>query len=118
MEPIISPLWFYLIGVVPGIKDGILFISCVVFLSFLVLNIKHHLELIKLNFKYKFIITLSVIGIMFSALLPSKDTLYCMAVAANVTPNNIEAVGNSAEDIVDYIIDVVDQLNDGDDRNK
>jgi hypothetical protein len=38
-----------------------------------------------------------------------------MMAASLVTPNNIEAVGNTATDIVDYIVDSVDKiLDDGD----
>ena len=43
-------------------------------------------------------------------LLPSKETSYKILAASMVTPNNIAAVGETAEDIIDYIVESVDTL--------
>lgn len=39
-----------------------------------------------------------------------KKTGYAMMAASIVTPNNIEAAGETATDIIDYIVDSVDEL--------
>lgn len=44
-------------------------------------------------------------------LMPSEKTLYSMVVLDNVTPNNIETIGNTGKDVVDYIFDKIDQMN-------
>ena len=43
--------------------------------------------------------------------MPSEKTLYSMVVLDNVTPNNIETIGNTGKDVVDYIFDKIDQMN-------
>jgi hypothetical protein len=39
-----------------------------------------------------------------------------MMAASLVTPNNIETIGNSATDMVDYIVDSVDKILDNEDE--
>ena len=50
------------------------------------------------------------IGLIIALLVPSKETSYKMLAASMVTPNNITAVGETAEDIIDYIVESVDTL--------
>lgn len=58
--------------------------------------------------KKLFITTLCLIFI--GCATPSESTCYKMMAAGIVTPDNINAVGNTATDIIDYIVDSVDQL--------
>lgn len=46
------------------------------------------------------------------AVVPSYTTIKEMAVASVVTYENVEAVKCEATDLIDYIIDSVDKLND------
>lgn len=53
---------------------------------------------------------LITIGLIIAMLLPSKETGYKMLAASMVTPNNITAVGETAESIIDYIVESADTL--------
>lgn len=128
MNPIISPLWFYLIGVGAGaqvllgvvggtiaIAAGIaLMISAIEYYNY---NYDHEssLKIIKISKKY------FMIGLMigfFAVLIPSKETCYQMIAATVVTPNNIEIVGETTTDIIDYIIESVDTLLEKEEEDK
>jgi hypothetical protein len=61
----------------------------------------------------KTMLTVTVISAVVSALIPSKKTMYTMWVGNYITPQNIEMVGESAVDIVDYIFEKVDELQEG-----
>ena len=126
MNPIISPLWFYLIGIGTGIQillgvvggtiafaAGIeLIISVIEYYNY---NHESALKIIKISKKY------FMIGLMigfFAVLIPSKETCYQMIAATVVTPNNIEIVGETTTDIIDYIIESVDTLLEKEEEDK
>lgn len=126
MNPIISPLWFYLIGIGAGIQillgivggviafiAGIeLIISVIEYYNY---NHESTLKIIKISKKY------FMIGLMigfFAVLIPSKETCYQMIAATVVTPNNIEIVGETTTDIIDYIIESVDTLLEKEEEDK
>lgn len=126
MNPIISPLWFYLIGIGAGIQTllgivggviafiaGIgLIISVIEYYNY---NHESTLKIIKISKKY------FMIGLMigfFAVLIPSKETCYQMIAATVVTPNNIEIVGETTTDIIDYIIESVDTLLEKEEEDK
>jgi Ca2+/Na+ antiporter len=44
--------------------------------------------------------------------IPSESTMYKMLLAKNITPDNIETVQGKLTDLIDYIIEKVDALND------
>lgn len=56
----------------------------------------------------------SIIWFCISALLctviPSKDTMYAMLVLDNVTTDNIQAIGKTGKDAVDYIVNQIDKV--------
>lgn len=60
--------------------------------------------------KTKSIRILLTIGLVVAMLLPSKEASYKMLVASMVTPNNIATIGETTEDIIDYIVESVDTL--------
>lgn len=51
-----------------------------------------------------------IILIVIGGFIPSKTACYQMMVSSIVTPNNIEIVHDEAKNLVDYIIDVSNQL--------
>ena len=65
-------------------------------------------------FKYKSIITKFLIGCVLMAIVtvmtPNTETIYTMAVVNEITPDNIQAVGKTGKDIVDYITDQIDKV--------
>ena len=126
MNPVISPLWFYLIGIgagaqmLLGIVGGV--IAVIAGIALIIGAIEYYdynhestLKIIKISKKY------FMIGLMigfFAVLIPSKETCYQMIAATVVTPNNIEIVGETATDIVDYIIESVDTLLEKEEEDK
>ena len=50
--------------------------------------------------------------------VPSENTCYKMLAASLITPDNIEVVKDGTQELVDYIIDVADQITENDDDDK
>lgn len=65
----------------------------------------------------KSIIWVVVSGLLF-AVVPSKDTMYVMLTLDNVTTDNIQAIGKTGKDVVDYIIDQIDKIVNKDDEKE
>ena len=112
MNPIIHPLWFYLFDVLTNLNTILLTIGIVlaifVIVFFIELSIEKSADIAFKSLK-KYII-LTIVVFLLNSLIPSKETCYTMMAASMVTPNNINTVGQTAEEIVDYIVDSVDQL--------
>ena len=54
----------------------------------------------------------------FFAVVPSKDTMYVMLTLDNVTTDNIQAIGKTGKDVVDYITDQIDKIVNKDDEKE
>lgn len=65
----------------------------------------------------KSIIWVVVSGLLF-AVVPSKDTMYVMLTLDNVTTDNIQAIGKTGKDVVDYITDQIDKIVNKDDEKE
>ena len=65
----------------------------------------------------KLIIWLGISDLLFTA-IPSKDTMYTMLVLENVTTDNIQAIGKTGKDVVDYITDQIDKTVNDEKENK
>ena len=122
MKPIINPLWFYLIGVSENVActfwivGGLLItIGIIIGIVLLCDGCGMNEDMVKKILKvFKKAVIIGGLLVTVSDLTPSKDTCYKMMTAALVTPNNITAVGEAATDVVDYIVDSVDKLLEGD----
>ena len=122
MKPIISPWLIYLIDLFNNLKGllnvalillgcvvvGILIIWFVCFIDYkdeqddnVIIVCKKHLK--------KLIIWLGISSLLFTA-IPSKDTMYTMLVLENVTTDNIQVIGKTGKDVVDYITDQIDKI--------
>ena len=113
MKPIISPWIFYLLDKI----DFLNFVSFfgVICLLFVIVVIKLHLVFenpynpkeIKELYKglKKFFIIFAIVVII----TPSKDTLYKMLIASQITPNNINAAGKTITEGIDYIFDKINE---------
>ena len=113
MKPIISPWLFYLIDKAEYISDPLLVIgifSWIGFIALFVLRLIGDEDSEKLFKQLKIPRILITIGLIIAMLLPSKETSYKMLAASMVTPNNIAIVGETAEDVIDYIVESVDTL--------
>lgn len=116
MNPIINPLWFYLIDTITSLK--VVFLVTAVLIGIVLTGVSFcHLSWDIDDFKefweYKYTKTITVVGVIsliIGCLLPGVETAYKMLVASLVTPDNIAAVGESVSSVVDYIIDSVNKL--------
>lgn len=128
MKPIVSPWTIYLINLF-GNLNGLLYVALIllgctaVVLSviwfFSSMDYKQDEEPIVACKKYlkKSVIWLCVSSLLFTA-IPSKDTMYTMIVLDNVTTDNIQAIGKTGKDIVDYITDQIDKIVNDKEENK
>lgn len=133
MNPIINPWSIYLINVLSGLK--IFFIVTVVAAIFIGIGSAiYFLTVIAdpyydeddekdqnkiLNIKKCF--KKSIVGLIISALLvvitPSKDTMYTMLALDNLTTDNIQAIGKTGKDVIDYVSDQIDKIVNGNNSN-
>lgn len=126
MKPIINPWIMYVIGLANNIS--LIFTAVIVFLFVAIIiaaalgffqfienydNFDEFLEEYHTAVKWfkKGCVSLIIAGIVM-ILIPSEKTLYSMVVLENVTPNNIEIAGNTGKDVIDYLFDKIDQMND------
>ena len=128
MKPIISPWLIYLIDLcddLNGLFSVALFLLGCVAASLLIiwlfssLDHKQDYEPIvacKKNLK-KSVIWLCISGLLFTV-IPSKDTMYKMIVLENVTTDNIQAIGKTGKDVVDYITDQINKVVNDKEENK
>ena len=120
MKPIVSPWTIYLINLF-GNLNGLLYVALIllgctaVVLSviwfFSSMDYKQDEEPIVACKKYlkKSVIWLCVSSLLFTA-IPSKDTMYTMVVLENVTMDNIQAIGKTGKDVINYITDQIDKV--------
>lgn len=117
MNPVISPWLIYFVGSLSGLEFFFRFLIAVFSIVLIVIFIAwasagaegEELEFVKEG-KHKVFIFLECLCILAYLLIPSKETVYAMVVAKYVTPNNIEIVGGSVKDSIDYIFEKIDTL--------
>ena len=128
MEPIISPWWIYLIDLFDNLKGllgvalfllGGAAVALLIIWFFSSLDYEQDEGPIVACKKYlkKSVIWLCVSGLLFTV-IPSKDTMYTMIVLDNVTTDNIQAIGKTGKDIIDYITDQIDKVVNNKEENK
>lgn len=128
MKPIISPWLIYLIDLV--YKFQVIINIALVVLGFTIIGLGIAWLLFSMEYdqddsiivtckKYlkKSIIWFVVSGLLF-AVVPSKDTMYVMLTLDNVTTDNIQAIGKTGKDVVDYITDQIDKIVNKDDEKE
>lgn len=115
-NPIVNPVWFYLVDVIPRVGAFLGFFGLglgVTGLIILALDEKH------ISTFKKFLIS-GIVVFVVGVLFPSKDACYQMIAAKAITPNNIKTVTdyvndtatnvsdsltNAIKDIMDYSVD-------------
>lgn len=115
MEPIINPWLIYFAGISKNIQNICVLIAIFTF----IVAASRFFDEEKVD---KIVIIFGIIFIIFgisAALIPSKETIYTITVADQLTPDNIDQIGKSSEDVVDYIVDKIDQIvNDSDEKKR
>ena len=65
-------------------------------------------------FKFRKTISKSIIGCVVMTIItimtPNTETIYTMTVVKEITPDNIQAIGKTGKDVVDYITDQIDKI--------
>lgn len=128
MKPIISPWWIYLIDLFDNLKGllgvalfllGGAAVALLIIWFFSSLDYEQDEGPIVACKKYlkKSVIWLCVSGLLFTV-IPSKDTMYTMIVLDNITTDNIQAIGKTGKDIIDYITGQIDKVVNNKEENK
>jgi len=115
--PIINPIYIYLADVLPKTARGTIIIAVI----FLIISI----TLIACSCEYGFPdndeekkmakagikgMIFSVIFIILGMLIPSKETIWTMYIASKITPGTIEVSEAKVDELVDYIITKVKEI--------
>ena len=113
MTPIINPMWFYLADVIEDVElvsCAIAIFSSGILIVLLICGVIDCFPIEKYvkNFKQLFIIF--IVSTILTTLCPAKDTCYQMMAMSIITPNNITAVGETAADVIDYVVESIDTL--------
>lgn len=121
MNPIISPWLIYFAELADSINMTFLFVALIAFIimafAFIPYMDNKKDETLKQCLKKSFI--WFCISIAIVVITPSKDTVYTMVVLDNVTTDNIQAIGKTGKDVVDYITEQIDKVvNENEDDEK
>lgn len=111
MAPIINPWLFYWIHIVSNLI-GLMACIAIIFgfaaiFSWIGLAMGDSACNKKIAKKMSLI---AIVALLIGSFIPTRETMYTMIAASMVTPDNISIVGDSAEEIVDYIVESVDKL--------
>lgn len=122
MEPIINPIWIYSADIVDelriiiGIAAGLVITIAVICIVMLIVELPGVDDVEPNNyilFYKKWSKKLFIIGFILCIIcgsLPSRDTVYKMIVVSQITPNNIEMIGNGVTDVIDYVTDKIEEI--------
>lgn len=123
MKPIISPWIVYLINTISNFEILLLILLLILVCAVIIISVFLIIcynecdienEDKDLFTKIKKHLKISLIWLVITSLiyvtLPSKDTMYTMLVLENVTSDNIQAIGKTGKDVVDYITDKIDKI--------
>lgn len=114
MEPIINPWLIYLTDKCELLGETFINFSIFYLAVYLIIKFCTYFEngecVIK---KQAFIIPIIIIFV--GMLMPNQKTIFAMMAAKQLTPNNIQLVGDSIENTVDYIVDKIEEVIDEED---
>lgn len=116
-EPIISPWIFYLSGLLPCLSMFLFLVSAFAFIlsGFCFCMEEEDRCIDKIQSVNKWCKIWFVLGISCAVLcviIPNERTFTKMVIASQVTPHNIEMVGETAENIIDTIGEKIDKVAD------
>lgn len=123
MKPIISPWMIYfasrvdsLIILAVCILVCCVIVICIALMIFSEGDIEYESAL---NFIKKCVIAF-IISIVVLVITPNTETIYTMMTVNEITPDNIQTIGKTGKNVIDYIIDQIDKIvnKDKDKENK
>lgn len=138
MTKIVNPVLIYFAGIVGGLKGWMvalsiltLFIACVSFIYYMfsidydygdvdfTVRDKEDREKRKAwNKEAKRSLIIGIILIVIGTFIPNKETIYTMAVFDVLTVENIQSAGETGKEVIDYVVDQIDRIVNGDDEDE
>lgn len=67
---------------------------------------------------FKLFISIGIISVILTVLTPTTETVYTMMVANELTSDNVQAIGKTGKDVIDYITDQIDKVVNDKEENK
>lgn len=111
MDPIISPMWIYLIHVantIYGISIVVLCVSTAIAFGLLIGGAIDLEEERKTTYKrLKICAVFIIVSLLVLVFVPDKKTMYAMLAASMITPDNISGVEEHVIDLIAKIADAV-----------
>lgn len=115
--PIISPWFFYFIGITNNFKEIFLIIGLLIMLAIGIFCSAEFLtgdyfgdKPFLTNKGGKKALICSIIITLLGVLMPDTNTCYKMLVSSLITPQNIETIEESITDLIETITDSADEL--------
>lgn len=118
MKPIISPWMIYFAGICDPIKTlfGVVaFALCIISISllgFISLEYLSEDEECKYLRYIKKTITTFILCVALAIAIPSQKTIYTIAIANQITIDNINLIGGTAKDVIEYLTDQIVKITD------
>lgn len=114
MKPIISPWFIYFASIADAVGTLFLIVTIVAFAICFI-----GFDYLTKN-EFKLFISIGIISMILTVLAPTTETVYTMMAANEITSDNIQAVGKTGKDVIDYITDQIDKIvnEDEDKENK
>lgn len=130
MEPIISPWFIYLAGIVDPLKEALTLISCVGFIALAIVIVAYFITdprqggespeaRQELEADHRVVVrclrvalVITVTSFTLQTIIPSKQTMIAMAVANMVTVDNIKSANDFVKsNVQDYVNMIVEAVN-------
>lgn len=112
--PYVDPSWFYWVQIIEGISFFFTVMVLIVFIilaaAFTVVTFSNfdewEEEQIKIGYKLlKWGVITLFVSLFLSIFLPTKETMFQMKLAENITHENVNAATETIKDTVDYIFE-------------
>ena len=104
MKPLVSPWLIYFASRADALGTLFLIVAIIAFGACLI----GFDDLTKNGFKL--FISIGIISSVLTVITPTTETIYTMIVANELTSNNIQAIGKTGKDVIDYITDQIDKV--------
>lgn len=114
MEPIINPWLIYFADKCELLGQSFITFAMFYLAAYLTFKFIMFLECGEWKIK-KQILIIPIIILFVGMLIPNQKTIFAMMAAKQLTPNNIQLVGDSIETTVDYIVDKIEEVIDEED---
>ena len=117
MKPIINPWVIYFANISDKFITLFAILGAICIIATLIICFAHIDQEGKVFINKKTLIG-GILFIIASIIIPSTETIYTLVAVNELTPNNIQAIGKTGKDVVDYITDQIDKVVNDKDEEK